>query len=337
MGGHGSWAQIVRARAIGAASVVLTRLPERPLLAGADSVGELWYRTTPDRAAMARANLRRVCGWLAANGRGPARARRAATDARALESLVRAAYRHQARYYLELLRAPGLTAAYVDARLEKLTPKVLAESEADARGVIYTGAHLGPLELPAWIAGHGHRPPVVGVMETVEDPELQAWFARSRASTGIRLVGLDGAHRELRAAIDAGGAALVVVDRDVTGGGTPVELFGSPASLPSGAAVLAAETGARIFFEAMWRVGDGRYRGWMREIPVPAEGRLRSRVTAVLEATARAIEDAVAEAPEQWWAVFFPVWPDLRPGVPDDAGAAGADAGAAGAAVERRP
>ena len=313
MGRRGSRTQILRARAIVATSAALMRLPERPLIAGADSVGELWYRATPRRAAMARANLRRVCGWLAAERRGPARAQRAGTDAHALEALVRAAYRHQARYYLELLRAPGLTAAYVDARLEKLTPEVLAESEADERGVIYTGAHFGPIELPAWVAGHGHRPPVVGVTETVDDPELQAWFARSRTSTGIRLVSLDIAHRELRAAIDAGGAALVVVDRDITGGGTPVALFGSPAPLPSGAAILAAETGARVFFEAMWRVGDGRYRGWMREIPVPPEGRLRGRVTAVLEATARAIEDAVAEAPEQWWAVFFPIWPDLAP------------------------
>jgi hypothetical protein len=26
---------------------------------------------------------------------------------------------------------------------------------------------------------------------------------------------------------------------------------------------------------------------------------------------ARAFERVIADAPEQWWAVFFPIWPDL--------------------------
>jgi hypothetical protein len=28
-------------------------------------------------------------------------------------------------------------------------------------------------------------------------------------------------------------------------------------------------------------------------------------------AEARAFEDVIALAPEQWWSVFFPIWPDL--------------------------
>ena len=27
---------------------------------------------------------------------------------------------------------------------------------------------------------------------------------------------------------------------------------------------------------------------------------------------AAAFEDLIADAPEQWWAVFFPIWPDLE-------------------------
>jgi hypothetical protein len=30
---------------------------------------------------------------------------------------------------------------------------------------------------------------------------------------------------------------------------------------------------------------------------------------------AAAFERAVAAAPEQWWAVFFPIWPDLETGL----------------------
>jgi KDO2-lipid IV(A) lauroyltransferase len=313
MGGRGTRAQRLRARALTATTAVACRLPEGPLLAAADSIGELWYRATPERAAMARAILGRVCGWLAAEGRGTARARRAASDPRALESLVRAAYRHLARYYVESLRAGALTDAYVTQRLDVITPATVAASFAEPRGVIYIGGHIGPVEILAWVGGHLRKPPVVGVMETVDDPEMQAWIARTRAGTGIELVGLQHARRRLREAIDEGGAALLVVDRDISGGGTPVPLFGHPTPLPTGAAILAAETGARVFWEAVVRAPDGRYRGWMREVPVPVEGRLRARVLAFLDQTARLIEESVAQSPEQWWAVFHPIWPDLAP------------------------
>jgi hypothetical protein len=35
-------------------------------------------------------------------------------------------------------------------------------------------------------------------------------------------------------------------------------------------------------------------------------------VTAYLEAEARAFERHIAAAPEQWLAVFHPIWPDLE-------------------------
>jgi hypothetical protein len=35
---------------------------------------------------------------------------------------------------------------------------------------------------------------------------------------------------------------------------------------------------------------------------------------ATTAALARAYERIVEDAPEQWWAVFFPIWPDLEKG-----------------------
>ena len=31
-----------------------------------------------------------------------------------------------------------------------------------------------------------------------------------------------------------------------------------------------------------------------------------------MTALARAFERVIADAPAQWWAVFFPIWPDLE-------------------------
>ena len=62
----------VRAALIRGASAIACALPEPPLVALAEGAGELWYRTTPARAARARRNLRRVAEACAREGRGSA-------------------------------------------------------------------------------------------------------------------------------------------------------------------------------------------------------------------------------------------------------------------------
>jgi hypothetical protein len=46
----------------------------------------------------------------------------------------------------------------------------------------------------------------------------------------------------------------------------------------------------------------------MERVPLPAEGSRRERVTGYLAAEAHAFEHFIAVAPEQWFAIFFPIW-----------------------------
>ena len=55
----------------------------------------------------------------------------------------------------------------------------------------------------------------------------------------------------------------------------------------------------------------GRYRGRLIPVRRPQTGTRRERVTAMTTAMAAAFEDLLEDAPEQWWGVFFPIWPDL--------------------------
>jgi hypothetical protein len=41
----------------------------------------------------------------------------------------------------------------------------------------------------------------------------------------------------------------------------------------------------------------------------PTEGTLRERLGYFMDEEARAIEEIVSDAPEQWWTIFFPIWP----------------------------
>jgi KDO2-lipid IV(A) lauroyltransferase len=294
------------------ASWLACHLPERPLIGVAELAGDVWYRATPDRAAQARRNLARVVTWLAANDRGTPLARAAARDARALERLVRLAYRHAARYYLEVMRTPAIAGAELPTRIAIETPETVEAAFAAGRPAIFVGLHFGAIELPAlYLASRVGE--AVGPMETLDDPELQAWFVRSRGSVGLRIVGLREARRELTAALRAGTYVGLVGDRDLTGGGTLTDLFGAPARLPLGPALLAIETGAPAYVAAVRRAGPGRYTGRLEDVDVAMDGSRRERATATTASIARAFERVIADAPEQWWAVFFPIWPDLAP------------------------
>ena len=61
----------------------------------------------------------------------------------------------------------------------------------------------------------------------------------------------------------------------------------------------------------MRRSAPGRYFGRLEPVDVAPDGSRRERATATTTSIARAFERVVADAPEQWWAVFFPIWPDL--------------------------
>ncbi len=328
------------------ASWLACRLPERRLYGFAELIGELWYRLTPGRAAQARRNLGRVARSLAESGRGSPAVRAAAADPRALERLVRSAYRHAARYYVEVARNPSVTPAFVDERLALDTPELIAEAVVPGKAVLFVGLHFGSVEMAviflAFRVGETVTP-----METIHDAGLQAYFERTRGVAGIRLVGLREARRELTEALRNGIPVGLVGDRDLTGGGTQIPLFGAPALMPMGPAMLAVEAGVPTYAMSVRRAGGGRFRGKIVPIDVPAEGTRRERVTLTMTRLATAFEELIADAPDQWWAVFFPIWPDLeaeaaaamvtsgRPGTPGAAGTT--DAGPAGAGPDSGP
>ena len=326
---RGSAAQETRARLVSALSWLAGVLPEGPLIRLAELAGSAWYRVAPERAAQARRNLRRVASALDERGLGSPEVRAAARDSRALERLVKAAFRHNARYYLEVARAPSLDQTDVVRRLTVETPDVVDDAFRGGNPVIFVGLHFGDLELPSrFLAARIGQ--AVAPMETIGDPALQAYFERSRGANGVRIVGLREARRELLGAIRDGVSVGLVGDRDLTGGGAHVTLFGAPATLPLGPALLSVESGAPMYVVGVRRTEHGgRYLGRLEAIPIPPDGPRRERVMAATASVATAFERIIADAPEQWWAVFFPIWPDLE-------GAAVTDAREAGEAVGGR-
>ena len=309
---RGTLLQRGRAALVEAAGALLGHVPFGVVVGASDALGEIWYRVAPARAAVARGNLAHVATWLAAEGRGPARARAAADDPAALERLVRLAFRHAVRTYAETLRGAA-TDRDVRRRLIVEHPERV-DAAFDAGGsMIVASIHFGSMDAAAVVFVDRAKVPVTVPMETLADPEMQRVVKRARGRGGARLVPLSGARHELRAALDRGEAVGLVADRDIAGGGLVAPLFGLPTSLPMGPAFLAVESGVPLHVAAVRRVRGG-YVGWLVTLPLPpAELPRRERVQRLLADEAAAFEDFVASAPEQWWTVFFPIWDAVGP------------------------
>jgi lauroyl/myristoyl acyltransferase len=287
---------------------LLCRIPERPLMAVADLFGGVWYRLARGRRRTARDNLAHVTRWMAEHDVGSERGRAAGRDPRALEALVKAAFRHSVRYNLILARGPIMDAKYVARWLVVETPEVMDSALAEPNGALFVGLHMGSNELPALYLAQKTGRPAWAPTQTLDDPLLQAYMVRSRATLGLHLVELQSARRELAEALRRGDPVGILADRDFTGGGIEVPLFGANASLPIGGALLALETGAVPHVYGVRRDDTGVYRLRMERVPLPAEGSRRERVTGYLAAEAHAFEHFIAVAPEQWFAIFFPIW-----------------------------
>jgi len=305
----GTWRGRLAARLLGAASWSACHLPERLAIRLAELAGDLWYRFAPAKRDLARANLERVVTWMASGQVGDPSAWPAAGDPGQLERLVRSAFRHYARNYLETMRAPTMGGTYVTERTTIEDPGVVDAAFAEKGPVIFIGLHFGSLELPGFYLVERSGRPVTTPMETIDEPAIQAWFVRTRNVVGIRLVDLKVARSELAGALERGEIAGLVADRDITGGGVEVSFFGSPAPIPAGPGLLAVQSHVPAFVAGAWRTTPGHYRGRLERIDAPAAGSRREQVTAFLAAEVAAFERLIAKAPDQWWAVFFPIWP----------------------------
>ena len=306
----------VTARALRATAGVLQRLPDSSLHRAAHAVGGLLYALQPGRRALVRENLRRVCVHLAAHQMATPAAAAAALDEGALRSLTRQAFGHYVRGYLEGAILPVYARPQMADRITADDPALVEQAFGPPGSppprLIVVALHYGAIEIPALWATRRRGMRVTAPMESVGDPDLQAYFALTRGATGLRIVPLPGAARELSAALARGESVAIVADRVIGGAGARVELFGAEARLPLGPALLALESGAPAWLVTARRTGHGFYRAHLELIPLPATGERRERIAAFLAAQARAVERAVALAPEQWWALFFPIWPEAR-------------------------
>ncbi len=285
---------------------VVCRLPEawaaRCFQLGADWA---WRRRGP-RVQMLEANLRRVIGASAPEAR--------------LRELTRQGMRSYARYWMEAFRLPVMR----PARLTGGAPPTghfqdALDHLAAGRGVIFALPHMGNYDQAgAWMAAQGAAT-VTAVAERLEPETLFNRFVAFRERLGMEVLATSGGSGNpfgvLARRLRTGNIAVLVCDRDVTGGGIEVEFFGEKARMMGGAAALALHTGAALMPVILWFEGDHWGVHVAEEIRVPEQGSRRERTVAMMQDVAAAFETGIRAHPQDWHM--------LQPIFSDDVDAAG--------------
>jgi lauroyl/myristoyl acyltransferase len=262
-------------------------------------MGGLAHRFNGNARANVRDNIRHVLGPDAPQAQ--------------VNQLARATFNYVAYNYYDLFRLPTLSPAQVGAIVHVEGWENVEAALCLGKGVVMTSAHFGNIEVVLYamlMRGVAITIPA----EKVEPPALYEYLAALRMSKGLKLIPLDGPMLELFRTLRRGGVAGVAGDRDVTGHGMTVELFGAPARLPDGHVRLAMRTGAPLILGFSRRLSHDSYhaRFWPH-FSIPEEGSEEERLAAGMAYVVRGLEEAIGAHPEQW-AVTVPIWGDPASG-----------------------
>lgn len=269
---------------------VVRRVPER-----------LAFGTAAAAAPIMRALARRQRPQLRAN------LRRVAPEASVAEvdGMVAEGFRSYARYFVEAFRAADLSPAAVHERTTTEGFEHLDAALERGRGVVVLLAHHGSWDVAArWAESHGYHLAVVA--EVVRPRALFEKFVRLREAVGLEVVPLrrgDDVKPRLAEVLAANHLVGLLSDRDLTGKGPIVELFGEPSRVPPGPVLLARRTGAALVPITMCQRPGRR---WHLRV-LPEIDVTRGELADGARAMTGGLEDLIRTDPAQWHALS-PVW-----------------------------
>lgn len=262
--------------------------------------------------------LFRWLGTLAFHLAAGARAVVAANQAQVLgrpvdDPLVRAsakeAFQLYARYWFDAFHVVDWSDERIRREFVFEGMEHIEAARTAGTGVICVAPHMGNWDAAAKaMAAHGH--PVVAVAERLRPPALFDLFVRHRRELGMKTIGLtEGGQvrQRLAAALAENNIVALVADRDLTGRGVEVEMFGRTRRVPAGPGLLSIDSGAPILLCDVYQRPEG-WRCVIHPLPEPERtGDRRTDVTAIAQAMAAGFEEAISAAPPDWH-LFQPAW-----------------------------
>lgn len=277
-------------RASGKAPVGVTR-------AAASAVAWWAWATRAKPAARLEDNLNRVTGLAG----------------RDLRRLSRRGMASVARYYAEVLELGRMTHAQIDARARTANFEDVKDVLEGDQPIVAVLSHCGNWDLVgAW--GARNLTPITAVAEVLKPREMFDEFVALREQVGIQVLGHEGGstfRRLIELARGDRGLICLLADRDISGRGIEVEMWGRPVKVAPGPAAVAAAARTRLMpvmvhYErlhgARRRAAGTRWGVVMTFGPLidPADYPKETRIADASQAWAGWMAERIAERPQDW-------------------------------------
>jgi lauroyl/myristoyl acyltransferase len=218
------------------------------------------------------------------------------------------AFRRYARYWFDAFDIVDWPAGRVLETFRFVGFDHMERALADGRGAIAVLPHMGNWDA-AGRAMHAAGLPIVSVAERLRPERLFRLFIAHREALGMQIIGLDhgGLGRQLTRLLGENRIVALVADRDLTGKGIEVEMFGRVRRVPAGPALLSLTSGAPIIVCDVYQEPNGWTCVMHEPLVVETVGDRRTDVTAISQAMAAAFERAISALPADWH-LFQPGW-----------------------------
>lgn len=232
---------------------------------------------------------------------------------RELRRLSRKGMASTARYYAEILEMRRISGAAIDARVRLEHFERVSDVLSEDRAAVAVLGHSGNWDLVGAYACRNIIP-VTAVAERLKPDEVFEEFVALRAAHGLRILGHEGG-ATFRQLIRLGRAErtllCLVADRDLSGSGIEVQMWGQGVKVAPGPAALAAAIGrpvlpVHVYYErlrgARRRAARSRWGTVLSFGPPidPAEFEGESRVEDMTRAWASELGARIASHPEDW-------------------------------------
>jgi len=270
-------------------------LPEKHGRRLFESLGRQAYRRMPKLRATVAANMARVLG-------APPEDERVATA-------TREAFELYARYWFDTFFVRTLSVEEFNRRTVVVGRELVDAALEAGKGCICVLPHTGNWDIGgAWFGVNGY--PIAAVAEELRPRRLFELFVEHREASGMKILGLSGESHvgtQLKTLLAQNWMVALVADRDLTGRGIEVEMFGAPRRVPAGPALLSLRTGAPLLCCPTYTLKDGWEVHFEGPLEIERTGDLRADVTALSRMMAARFERAIASRPTDWH-MFQPAW-----------------------------
>ncbi len=217
------------------------------------------------------------------------------------DGIAKGAYEHLGRLLVEILmQRPDVRRILPKTKIEGWA--YLQKAAGGKKGYFLVSGHFGNWERIAHLQGAlGY--PLWMVTRPLDNPRLEAYFARLRECTGNSVIHKRNAVRAIVKGLKAGKGIAFVIDQNFGEDGRLfVPFFGRPAATTPTLGVLATRMGVPVLPVFAYPGKDGRYRIVYGPPLEPTTG--SDHELAALELTAQAtgrLEEAVRAEPGAWF------------------------------------